>query len=163
MFYAIADAGLVLHEAYTTYGASRVSCAYCIMSSQQDLIAATTCADNHELYLQMVELEAASSFAFQGNRWLADVAPNLLSSDLRQRIARSKAWAERRQVIEGELPKHLMFTACWPTVRPTPEEAHLVASVRRRVSDMLGLGAMCLTADTVLDRYDELMAAQVVA
>lgn len=160
VFYAIADAGLGLHEAYTTYGASRVSCAYCIMSSQQDLIAATTCEGNHDLYIQMVELEAASTFAFQGNHWLADVAPHLLSNDLQHRIARSKVLAERRQAIEGELPKHLMFTAGWPTVRPTSGEASLIASVRRRVSDMLELDAECLTGDTVLDRYDELMARQ---
>lgn len=160
VFYAIADAGLGLHEAYTTYGASRVSCAYCIMSSQQDLIAATTCEGNHDLYIQMVELEAASTFAFQGNHWLADVAPHLLSNDLQHRIARSKVLAERRQAIEGELPKHLMFTAGWPTVRPTSGEASLIASVRRRVSDMLELDGECLTGDTVLDRYDELMARQ---
>lgn len=158
VFYTIADAGLRLHEAYTTYGASRVSCAYCIMSSQQDLIAATTCEGNHDLYIQMVELEAASTFAFQGNHWLADVAPHLLSNDLQHRIARSKVLAERRQAIEAELPKHLMFTAGWPTVRPTSGEASLIASVRRRVSDMLELDAKYLTADTVLDRYEDLMA-----
>lgn len=158
VFGAIADAGLALHEAYTTYGASRVSCAYCIMSSQQDLLAASTCPDNHELYVQMAELEACSTFAFQGNHWLADIAPHLLSNDLRDRIARSKVLSERRHAIESELPQHLMFTAGWPTVLPTRDEASLIASVRRRVSDMLELDAKCLTADTVLGRYEELMA-----
>lgn len=158
VFGAIADAGLALHEAYTMYGASRVSCAYCIMSSQQDLLAASNCPDNHELYVQMVELEASSTFAFQGSRWLADVAPHLLSTDLRDRIARSKVLSERRQAIESELPQRLMFTAGWPTVLPTRDEASLVASVRRRVSDLLEMDSKCLTTDTVLGRYEELMA-----
>ncbi|MFP3631713.1 hypothetical protein SB776_34475, partial [Burkholderia sp. SIMBA_045] len=74
----------------------------------------------------MVELEASSTFAFQGSRWLADVAPHLLSTDLRDRIARSKVLSERRQAIESELPQRLMFTAGWPTVLPTRDEASLV-------------------------------------
>ncbi|WP_241019526.1 phosphoadenosine phosphosulfate reductase family protein [Burkholderia sp. Ac-20345] len=32
---------LALHEAYTLYGTSRISCAYCIMSSEADLLAAS--------------------------------------------------------------------------------------------------------------------------
>lgn len=64
VFSTIEEAGLSLHEAYTIYGASRVSRAFCIMSSQQDLRAAASCSDNHSLYVQMVELEAQSTFAF---------------------------------------------------------------------------------------------------
>nr|WP_232316812.1 phosphoadenosine phosphosulfate reductase family protein [Candidatus Burkholderia verschuerenii] len=37
VFAEIASAGLALHEAYTVYGASRVSCAYCIMSTLDGL------------------------------------------------------------------------------------------------------------------------------
>lgn len=158
VFSTIADAGLKLHEAYTTYGASRVSCAYCIMSSQRDLLAATSCPDNRDIYIQMVELEAASSFAFQGNKWLADVAPQLIPSELQQRIERSKHHATQRLAIEAELPKHLLFTAGWPTARPSVAEANLIASVRHRISDMLHLDARCLTGEAVLDRYDELLA-----
>ena len=111
VFAEIADAKLALHEAYTKYGASRVSCAYCIMSSLDDLRAAAGCADNHDIYRAMVELEATSSFAFQGKRWLADVAPNLLSDSLAKAVVRAKAAAERRQAIEAELPAHLLFSA----------------------------------------------------
>ncbi|MDR5776369.1 MULTISPECIES: hypothetical protein [unclassified Caballeronia] len=49
VFTEIAAAGLALHEACTVYGASRVSCAYCIMSSLDDLRAAASCADNHDV------------------------------------------------------------------------------------------------------------------
>ncbi len=159
----IASAGLDLHEAYAVYGASRVSCAYCIMSSLPDLIAATSCTDNQDLYVQMVELEADSTFAFQGNRWLADIAPGLLSADLRERLALAKQNAEKRQAIEAELPKHLYYTAGWPTALPTLEESKLIADVRRRVSGLLRIDASYLTREAVRDRYAELLAAKAIA
>lgn len=159
----IADAGLDLHEAYRVYGASRVSCALCIMSSLPDLAAAMRCTDNHGLYVSMVELEAASTYAFQGSRWLADLAPQLLPTPLRDAAALAKQKAAQRQRIEAELPKHLLYTAGWPTGMPTIEEAELIASVRVRVSTLIGLDARCLTADTVCDRYAELLAAKAIA
>lgn len=156
--YAIHDAGLALHEAYTTYGASRVSCCFCIMSSEADLIASALCEDNHEPYIRMVELEARSSFAFQGNRWLADVAPHILSESLRSKVEEAKIIAAQRQVIEAEIPKHLLYTSGWPTSLPTPEEAELLARVRRQVSALLGFNSECLDAASVHDRYASLMA-----
>ena len=42
-FGEIESAGLRLHEAYTRYGTSRVSCVFCIMSSWADLLAAAGC------------------------------------------------------------------------------------------------------------------------
>ncbi|MBB5546553.1 phosphoadenosine phosphosulfate reductase domain-containing protein [Paraburkholderia fungorum] len=157
VLYEIKHADLALHEAYTTYGASRVSCAFCIMSAQRDLRAAASCEDNHDLYRSMVELEADSTFAFQGNSWLADVAPDLLSTPLLERVMHSKQAARERQAIEGELPEHLLFTAGWPTAMPTVQEADLIASVRRRVSGLVGLDADYLTGEDVIDRYSLLM------
>jgi 3'-phosphoadenosine 5'-phosphosulfate sulfotransferase (PAPS reductase)/FAD synthetase len=111
VFTEIAAAGLALHEAYTVYGASRVSCAYCIMSSLDDLRAAASCADNHDVYREMVRLEAESTFAFQGQRWLGDVAPHLLPPELAADVARAKAAAIERQTIEAEIPAHLLFSS----------------------------------------------------
>lgn len=65
VFSSIYDHGLEPHEAYTKYGMSRVSCVFCIMSSKADLVASTTCPDNHEVYRAMVGLECDSTFAFQ--------------------------------------------------------------------------------------------------
>ncbi len=158
VFACIAAAGLDLHEAYTRYGASRVSCALCIMSSGPDLAAGASCPDNTEVYRAMVEIEVTSTFAFQGNRWLADVAPDLLSPDLRQRVAWAKEAAQRRQAIEAEIPSHLLYTAGWPTVMPTDAEAALIASVRQRVSQLLAIDADYLTPESVKARYAELMA-----
>lgn len=160
VFQTIADAGLALHEAYTTYGASRVSCAFCIMSAARDLVAAASCPDNHDIYRRMVELEITSTFAFQGGKWLGDSAPHLLSADTLERLATAKVNAAKRQVVEAELPKHLLFVKGWPVGMPTTDEADLIASVRSRVSTLVGLNAKILTGDEVLARYDELLLAK---
>jgi 3'-phosphoadenosine 5'-phosphosulfate sulfotransferase (PAPS reductase)/FAD synthetase len=160
VFSEIAEAGLALHEAYTRYGASRVSCAFCIMSSLADLRAAAGCADNHDLYREMVAMEATSTFAFQGQRWLADVSPDLLSPSLKADVERAKVAALQRQAIEAEIPAHLLFTAGWPTVRPTAEEAALLASVRTRVAALIGIDVDHTTASSVAQRYDALLAAR---
>ena len=157
VFGEIADAGLSLHEAYTVYGASRVSCAFCIMSTARDLAAGVSCEDNQDVYRSMVELEAVSTFAFQGNRWLADVAPQLLSVELRERIDVAKRKATQRVAAEKEIPKHLLFTAGWPSVMPTPSEADVLASVRRRVADAVGLQIGVTTGAAVIERYRDLM------
>jgi 3'-phosphoadenosine 5'-phosphosulfate sulfotransferase (PAPS reductase)/FAD synthetase len=156
--YAIHDVGLSLHEAYTKYGASRVSCAFCIMSSEADLIASALCEDNREPYIRMVELEAKSTFAFQGNRWLSDVASHILPPSLREQAELAKVTAVQRQVIEAEIPKHLLYTAGWPTSLPTPEEAALLANVRQRVSRLVGLNAQYLDAESIQARYATLLA-----
>lgn len=156
--HAIYDVGLSLHEGYIRYGVSRISCAYCIMSSEADLIASALCEDNHEPYIRMVELEATSTFAFQGNRWLSDVAPHILPPSLRERVEQAKGIAEERQVIEAEIPQHLLYKKGWPTSLPTPEEAALLASVRQRVSRLLGLDAQYLDAESVKARYAALLA-----
>uniref|UniRef100_A0A6H1ZK70 Putative phosphoadenosine phosphosulfate n=1 Tax=viral metagenome TaxID=1070528 RepID=A0A6H1ZK70_9ZZZZ len=163
VFATIHSAGLRLHEAYTVYGASRVSCCFCIMSAIQDLIAAAGCADNHDLYRSMVDLEIASTYAFQGGRWLADTAPHLLSPETVKLVAEAKENAVKRQVIEAELPAHLLYTSGWPTCLPTMEEAELIASVRRRVSSLLRLESRYLDAESVRERYAELIAEKAVA
>lgn len=155
---AIVDAGLDLHEAYVKYGASRVSCAFCIMSSGADLVAASTCEDNQPLYVRMVELEALSGFGFQGGRWLADVAPHLLSADLLERIAHAKEGAQRRVILEKMLPKHLHYTKGWPTALPSTDEADLIASVRRGVAEAVGIKVKYTNGAEVLARYSDLMA-----
>lgn len=147
-----------LHEAYTKYGMSRVSCAFCIMSSASDMRAATTCADNVPLYRQMVDLEIESTFAFQSNKWLGDVAPSLLSHAQLDGLDVAKQNAKLREELEEEIPSHLLYTKGWPTCLPTKDEADLIAGIRTEVSEMLGLPSKYLTGDTVLARYEELMS-----
>ncbi len=153
----ISSAGLQLHEAYRVFGSSRVSCVYCIMSSASDLRAAAGCADNHDIYREMVALEAESTYAFQGGKWLADAAPHLLSDDLLFRANAAKIKAQRREDAEAPIPKHLLYTKGWPTCMPNGAEADLIASVRRQVSKIVGLDSLYLTGVDVFMRYAQLM------
>lgn len=149
-----------LHEAYTRYGSTRVSCAFCILGSQHDLAASATCADNHDIYREMVSLEAESTFSFQDAKWLGDVAPHLLSMATRLDLANAKEQAVERERAEARIPKHLLYTKGWPTCVPTSEEADLLASVRRDVAAAVGLDIRYTSPRTVRARYEELMAAK---
>lgn len=162
VFDAIAAAGLRLHEAYTVYKTSRVSCVFCIMSAENDLRAGASCADNVALYIEMVELEVDSTFAFQGHRWLADTAPHLLPADLLARVAGAKQKALERQLVEAEIPEHLLYAKGWPATMPTADEAALIADVRTRVAKILGLDVKYTTGESVLVRYAQLMAEKVI-
>lgn len=146
-----------LHEAYTRYSSTRVSCAYCIMGSSNDLLASASCADNADIYRTMVDLEIESTFAFQGARWLGDVAPHLLTQERRTALAEAKERARRRNEIEARIPAHLLYSAGWPTVMPSYEEADLLAGVRVEVAKIIGFPVRYTTAEAVLERYQELM------
>ena len=158
---ALAEArGFPQHEAYGVYGSSRVSCAFCIMSAAGDILAAAGCRDNHDLYREMVGLEADSGFAFQGGKWLGDAAPHLLDAATLARLGHAKAGAARRQEAEARIPRHLLYTKGWPTCVPTRPEAELLASVRRQVSLATGLDVLYTDPSSIIGRYEELMAAK---
>ncbi len=151
--------GCDLHEAYTKYGMSRVSCAFCIMSNAADLVASASCPDNHDIYREMVDLEIASTFAFQGG-WLGDVAPHLLTDAQRDALVVAKASASIREREEARIPDHLLYTKGWPTCMPTRAEAMMLAEVRIIVAASVGLTVSCTTPDDILARYEELMLAK---
>ena len=149
-----------LHEAYTKYGSTRVSCAFCIMGSAGDLKASASCPDNADIYRRMVRLEIESTFALQGAKWLGDVAPHLLSVEEREGLADAKHRAEFRVAAEARLPKHLLYTSGWPTCVPTEEEAQLIAEVRLAVASMLGITVGFTSPSDVIGRYQELITAR---
>ncbi|MCW8308828.1 phosphoadenosine phosphosulfate reductase family protein [Acidiphilium sp. PA] len=155
----ISEAGLT-HEAYAVYGSTRVSCVFCNMSSIGDLRAAASCPENHEIYRAMVDLEARSTFAFQGSRWLADTAPHLLDADMRRAVMRARLAAHERMRIEARLPRYLLYVKGWPTTVPSHEDAEMLASIRRRISTLLDIDADYLTGSAVRDRYGDLIAAK---
>lgn len=146
-----------LHEAYTRYGSTRVSCAFCIMGSAGDLRASATCEDNAEIYRRMVDLEIRSTFAFQGARWLGDVAPHLLPNETKQALDMTKDRAAQRVAAESRLPKHLLYTAGWPTAVPSLEEAELLAEVRLSVAASIGREVDFTEAGAIISRYEGLM------
>jgi 3'-phosphoadenosine 5'-phosphosulfate sulfotransferase (PAPS reductase)/FAD synthetase len=155
-----AENGFALHEGYTRYGMSRISCAFCIMANTADLISSASCEDNAATYREMVDLEIASTFGFQGSRWLGDVAPHLLTDAQRAGLARAKVLAVKRAELEARIPAHLLYTRGWPTVMPTEAEAQMLAEVRTAVAELLGLEIRYVTAAEILARYAELMAAR---
>ena len=157
VFAAIDASGLTPHEAYRGFGMTRVSCRFCIMSSMPDLVAAAAQAESHDLYRRMVRLEAESSFAFQGSRWLGDVAPHLLDAGLADALGVGKAKAAARKMIEARIPKGLLYTDGWPVRLPTPEEAQVLAEVRHGLENLFSFGSLYLDAEGVLARYAGLM------
>jgi 3'-phosphoadenosine 5'-phosphosulfate sulfotransferase (PAPS reductase)/FAD synthetase len=158
VFASIDQAGLRLHEAYTRYQVSRVSCAFCIMSCQADLSASATCEDNADVYREMVMLEAESTYAFQGQHWLADTAPHLLPTELLQAVVEGKAKAARRVEIESRIPERLLYMKGWPTAVPSDEDAKLLASVRIEMAQVLGIQVNYTTPESIQQRYAELLA-----
>ena len=152
----VALKGERLHEAYTTYGSTRVSCAYCIMGSASDLKASASCPDNVDVYRRMVRLEIASTFALQGARWLGDVAPHLLTPAEREELKEAKHRAELRVQAEARLPAHLLYSSGWPTCVPNIEEAQLMAEVRQAVASAVGIRVGCTTPGEIVARYEEL-------
>lgn len=153
--------GLKHHEAYATYGMSRVSCVYCILSNQCDLRKASKAGQTHDLYRRMVKLESDSTFSFQGGKWLADVNPDLLSDDEWNRSQDARSNAEAREMTEREIPVDMLYVKGWPHREPTWDEAVLLARVRRDVAQLVGITDMeCTTAESVINRYRELLAAK---
>jgi 3'-phosphoadenosine 5'-phosphosulfate sulfotransferase (PAPS reductase)/FAD synthetase len=157
VFAYIRERGFALHEAYTRYELTRVSCAFCIMSSEHDLVASATCPDNTAIYREMVDLEIESTFAFQGDRWLGDVAPHLLTEDQRLGLVHAKDAARIRERLEAQIPEHLLYEDGWPKITPTRDEAEMLAGIRAEMGLVLGFTVSCTTADAVLARYAELM------
>jgi 3'-phosphoadenosine 5'-phosphosulfate sulfotransferase (PAPS reductase)/FAD synthetase len=148
-----------LHPAYGQ-GMTRVSCAYCVMSSLADLQTSARCPENQELYRELVELEILSSFAFQSGHWLGDIAPWLLSESQQRRLAEAKRRAAIREQAEARIPCHLLYTKGWPTSIPTMEEAALLAEVRRIVAETLELSIDYRDPEAIRARYAELMDAR---
>lgn len=151
----ITDAGLELHEAYTKFGSSRVSCAFCIMGTQNDLRAALSDPRNRGIYVRMCELEIKSAFAFQ-SKWLMELDPQTYTVQL----DRARDMALLRQCEESRIPKHLEYTKGWPTCIPTRGEAELLAEVRHKICALYHWESTFITAESVVARYQELMAAK---
>lgn len=158
VFAYCAARGFAMHEGYGRFGMTRISCAFCIMANGADLAASASVPAHAALYGEMVDLEITSAFAFQGSRWLGDVAPHLLTDAQREGLALAKERAKRVKAAQKRIPKHLLYTKGWPTVMPTYEEAELLAEVRREVADAIGLQIERTDAQAILDHYADLMA-----
>ncbi len=137
-----------------------MSCKFCILGSQADLLGTTLHEESHDLYREQVQLEIDSSFSFQDNKWLGDIAPHLLTPAMCAGLYEAKQRAVVREQAEAQIPPHLLYTKGWPTCMPTQQEARLLASVRRAVSTTVHFPVQYTDADSVYGRYADLMAAK---
>ncbi|KWV42112.1 hypothetical protein AS026_21115 [Rhizobium altiplani] len=157
VFSTIDASGLAPHPAYRDNGMSRVSCMFCIMSNIADLTAAAAQSESHDLYRRMVRLECDSSFAFQGSRWLGDVAPQLLTPDLRERLVVAKSTALWRKQAEDRITDGMLYVKGWPTRMLTDAEAIILAGVRSEIGALFDIECSFLDRDSIHDRYADLM------
>jgi len=148
-----------LHEAYTEYNSSRVSCRFCIMSNKGDLNASASCEANQQIYREICELEITSAYSFQSSQWLSDIAPHLLIPEQLESLALAKQIAIERDKLQLQIPKHLLFVKGKPFPQSIPnfKEAVMLANVRTRVSKLQNLDSKYLGPFAVIDRYTELM------
>lgn len=148
--------GIPLGESYS-YGATRYSCAFCIMGSINDLEASTKAPGNHWVYRHLVGMEITSTFSFQAGRWLGDVASHLLSERQIELLAHAKKLAGERKDLEGSMPARHRYVDGWPLYVPTIEEAHQIAQVREQLLFRHGLPNRYDGAGAVRDRFQELI------
>ncbi|TXG82789.1 MAG: hypothetical protein E6R14_06465 [Thermomicrobiales bacterium] len=153
----VGEAGDSLHEAYTRYQSTRVSCTFCVLASLHDLRSATLCADNVPVYRELVDLEIRSTYSFQNTRWLGDVSPDLLDAGMRAALAEAKERAAARASAEASIPRHMMFEKGRPSAIPSREDATRLAVARRAVSEAVGISAGYTEPDEVIERYRLLM------
>jgi 3'-phosphoadenosine 5'-phosphosulfate sulfotransferase (PAPS reductase)/FAD synthetase len=146
-----------LHPAYTQFGSSRLSCAFCMLARMEDHLAALKQKGNHPSYHRLVALEVASGFSFQQNRWLGDRMPELLAEDTLNQIQLSKEKGRLRREAESAIPKSVLFVKGWPHAMPTVEEAQLLADARTKVCALIGIENRFPTVKSVQDRYGELL------
>jgi 3'-phosphoadenosine 5'-phosphosulfate sulfotransferase (PAPS reductase)/FAD synthetase len=160
VFAAHAHFGIPLHEAYTCYGSTRLSCRFCVLASLHDLAASTAAPANLDHYLHLVAMEADSTFSFQPGRWLADVAPHLLPGALARDIEQSKRDAAQRRSLEAGMPPALRFVKGWPPRAPTIDEAKRIAAARAPILARHGLADLYPDSLAVIARFAELLAAK---
>lgn len=158
VFDFIASNGLEVHEAYTEFGLSRVSCKLCILQSAADLIAAASVPETLPLLHRIVDLEIASTFAFQGNRWLGDVRPDLLGPERLSAFQNTKIAALRRVTIEAKITKPMRYVSGWPTRMLTDAEAEILAIARQSMGTLFGIKPLYLDVPSIHGRYADLMA-----
>lgn len=145
-------AGLPIHEAYATYGSSRVSCCFCVLG-MADWETSIQCPDNHAAYRELVALEIRSGFSFTENRWLGDLRPSLLSESACTALRQAKQRSLQRQRLERGIPPHLLYVEGWPLVIPTDKEAVFLGKLRMQVAELGGFTPMLTDPAAILGEF----------
>ena len=161
VFAFCAERGFQMHEGYGL-GMGRISCRFCIMQDLSDQRVSASVAANVPVFRTIIGLEIRSGFAFQGSRWLGDIAPQLLDSETLAALVATKERASKRMQIEKRIPKHLLFTKGWPHVMPTEAEAELLCNVRREIAALYNITVSYTEPAALIARYAQLMALNAV-
>ena len=161
VFSCIKEAGFELHRGYREFGMGRISCVFCIMSNAADMANSARNPDHTPIYRRMVDLEIKSTFGFQGSRWLADVAPDLLDVRTQAAVVDAKARAARRIELEKNISNDVMFAKGAPKRPLTWREANTIADVRREIGRLIGLAPRFVTPNAVMDHYERLLGSEV--
>lgn len=148
-----------LHEAYTKFGLSRVSCSFCVLASESDLRASLSDDRNHEAFRRIAQLEIKSTFGFKDGFWLSDLAPHLLTENERTGLANAKNKAIKRRMGDKQIPVELLFNAetGFPAFQPTLAQAERLGHARAEIGEILNLPVKYTTAVAVYNRYAELL------
>lgn len=153
--------GLPMHEAYSVWGSSRLSCALCVMSSRADVQASLRNEHNHALLHLIVGIETSTGFSFQQQAWAGDARPDLLDHRQAESLMRAKAYSQERRALEALVPSSLLDAPAgttWPHRMPEAEEAEAIAEARRLVSAWMERDLPYITKETVTNRFAEMAA-----
>ena len=148
-----------LHEAYTKFGLSRVSCSFCVLAGESDLQASLSDERNHPAFRRIAELEIQTTFSFKDGFWLADLAPQLLSQEQQKKLSEAKEKAARRKLADRKIPEELLFdrTTKFPAFQPDINQSARLGEARGELGAILDLPVKYTNAQEVYDRYAELI------
>jgi len=149
---------LPLHYAYTEHKMTRLSCAFCIMSSLPDLNNSAQSNLNRAALQAIADIEIQSTFSFQPSRWLSDLDDRPETS--RGSLDRAKSRSAERRALEKTLPPDLKYLKGWPPRVPDYTEAQQIADVRRVILEHHALDTPYRTAARIIDRFAELHKAK---
>lgn len=144
------------HPAYDR-GMDRISCAYCVLGSKNDLKVSIQDERNRASFYRILELEAISGFSFRDNDWLADYGLEFLDGHSIEKIKKAKELMGKRRLLEKKVHPDLFLTDGFPPFQPNLEQCQNMADFRRQLGDLYQIKPLYLTAQDVFDRYAELI------
>lgn len=143
--------GIPLHRAYAL-SSTRLSCAYCVLGSRNDIGVSLASGSNLSTYRSYVALEIRSAFSFQPNAWLADLtSTDFVDAD---QLAKAKAIATERRSLQAQLPTSLLKARSIRNI--DREEAASLARVRQRIGDLYGIPLVGTDVGEVMQMAGEL-------
>lgn len=144
-----------LHPAYVEYGLTRLSCAYCIMSSRHDIERSAASRCNETSLHAIVALELRSAFPFQLSHWLADLTSGTHGFS-NSAISTAKDRRAERIAAENALPADLKYVKGWPPRIPSLSEAAQIRDTRAVILADHNLPVNYPTTHDIRARFAEL-------